>query len=408
MDAKERVLRRSELYALVWEKAVQRVAVDVGVSDVAVAKACRKHKIPVPERGYWRRKEWGYKVKQPPLPALPNGGDPVIVFHATARATDPGTPEVLSPEEQVEQRPENRIVVPESSEHLARPVRHTRAALRKHRPDTYGLLETRAKDSFCVQVAPASLDRAIRILQALVEAFSVRGHEVLDGDEHGSGLQVRVQGEVLSMSLTERVKQIPHVVTEKEEIRQELNPGWKPPTHDWMPTGTLALRIGNAPGHPHHGRVQDRANDQVEQRLNQFLARLAESARILKAQREAAELQRRKWAADEKARQEAQEKAEVEGARFRRVEHLARLWQRRETLLRFVAAVKERMKEARPELVPAAQAWVDWAEAYLDDHRPTDPLFFEPLLERNAPRFHHFRWTGGYGERDEWLERWRW
>jgi hypothetical protein len=90
------------------------------------------------------------------------------------------------------------------------------------------------------------------------------------------------------------------------------------------------------------------------------------------------------------------------------VEHLARLWQRRETLLRSVIAVEERMKEARPELLPAAQAWVAWAEACLDDHRPTDPLFFEPLLDRKAPGFHHYRWTGGYGERDEGLERWRW
>jgi hypothetical protein len=106
MDANEHVLRRSELYVLVWEKAVQRVAVDIGVSDVAVAKACRRNGIPVPERGYWRRKEWGYKVKQRPLPSLPNGSDPAIIFHATARAKDPGTPEVLSAEEQFERRPE--------------------------------------------------------------------------------------------------------------------------------------------------------------------------------------------------------------------------------------------------------------------------------------------------------------
>lgn len=80
METQERMLRRSELYALVWEKAVQRVAADIGISDVALAKACRKQHIPVPERGYWRRKEWGYMVGQPALPPLPNGGDPVITF----------------------------------------------------------------------------------------------------------------------------------------------------------------------------------------------------------------------------------------------------------------------------------------------------------------------------------------
>jgi hypothetical protein len=48
---------------------------------------------------------------------------------------------------------------------------------------------------------------------------------------------------------------------------------------------------------------------------------------------------------------------------------------------------------------------VGWAEAYLEHHRTTDPLFFEPLLDRDAEGFHH--WTGGYGQRDEWLDSWR-
>jgi acetolactate synthase regulatory subunit len=74
--------------------------------------------------------------------------------------------------------------------------------------------------------------------------------------------------------------------------------------------------------------------------------------------------------------------------RFRRVERLARLWQRRETLLGFVAAVKEWMKVARPELVPAAQSWVDRIEAYLDNHRPVDVLFFEWERVIDCPPVH--------------------
>jgi len=42
------------------------------MSDVALAKVCRKHNIPVPPVGYWRRKETGHKVK---LPALPPAKD---------------------------------------------------------------------------------------------------------------------------------------------------------------------------------------------------------------------------------------------------------------------------------------------------------------------------------------------
>jgi hypothetical protein len=84
--------------------------------------------------------------------------------------------------------------------------------------------------------------------------------------------------------------------------------------------------------------------------------------------------------------------------------HLARLWHRRETLLGFVAAVKEGMKDARPELIPTAQAWVAWIEAHLEEYNPADVLFFEPLLTRDSPGFH--RWSVGGRERDEWLEEW--
>ena len=62
--------------------------------------------------------------------------------------------------------------------------------------------------------------------------------------------------------------------------------------------------------------------------------------------RAAEALERQKWDAEEKAREEAKQAAELEGARLRRVEYLAKLWQRRETMLGFVAAVKEGMKDA--------------------------------------------------------------
>ena len=253
-----------------------------------------------------------------------------------------------------------------------------------------------------MHVAQTSLDSAVRVLQDLVDAYTARDYELLEGDESGSGMRVRVHGEVLTLSLSERIKRVPHTITEKEEIRQELNPGWKAPTEDWAPTGVLVLRIHNSPVHSLRAALRDRTKEPLEARLNEFLARLAETARLIKAKREADELQRQKWEAEQRAREEARQKAEVEAARFRRMDHLARLWQRRETLLAFVAAVKERMKVARPELVPVAQAWVDWIAAYLEDRRPVDVLFFEPLLDRNSDGFYH--WTGSYGERNEWLD----
>lgn len=66
-------LTRAELYEKVWATPMRTLAKEFGMSDVALAKACRKHDIPVPPVGYWRRKETGYNVSRPSLPASKAG-----------------------------------------------------------------------------------------------------------------------------------------------------------------------------------------------------------------------------------------------------------------------------------------------------------------------------------------------
>jgi len=59
---------RKELYDLVWSRPGREIAKEVGVSDVALSKACRKANIPRPGLGYWARKVFGKPVVQVALP----------------------------------------------------------------------------------------------------------------------------------------------------------------------------------------------------------------------------------------------------------------------------------------------------------------------------------------------------
>ncbi len=61
---------REELYERVWNKPVVKVAEEYGVSDVAIAKVCRKLSVPIPGRGYWAKKEHGHTVTRKPLPKI--------------------------------------------------------------------------------------------------------------------------------------------------------------------------------------------------------------------------------------------------------------------------------------------------------------------------------------------------
>ena len=60
---------RELLYDEVWKDPVSTVAKKYGVSDTALAKACRRLNVPLPPRGYWARVRSGISVKKPKLPA---------------------------------------------------------------------------------------------------------------------------------------------------------------------------------------------------------------------------------------------------------------------------------------------------------------------------------------------------
>jgi hypothetical protein len=63
-------LTREDLYERVWAEPMRTLAQRYGLSDVGLAKTCKRLRVPVPGRGYWARKAAGHKVKQLPLPLL--------------------------------------------------------------------------------------------------------------------------------------------------------------------------------------------------------------------------------------------------------------------------------------------------------------------------------------------------
>jgi hypothetical protein len=75
-------LTREQLYQLVWSSPATKLSEQLGVSDVAIAKRCRKLGVPRPERGYWAQLESGKKVDRPELPPLPPSSAEVFAEEA--------------------------------------------------------------------------------------------------------------------------------------------------------------------------------------------------------------------------------------------------------------------------------------------------------------------------------------
>jgi len=75
-----KVFDRQQLYELVWSKPMRVFAAEFGISDVAVAKACRSALIPVPPRGYWASKPDAQRTLKRSLPPrFPGSSDRIPI-----------------------------------------------------------------------------------------------------------------------------------------------------------------------------------------------------------------------------------------------------------------------------------------------------------------------------------------
>src|SRR5688572_28506176 len=128
---------RETLYAEVRASLLRTIARDYGVSDVALKKHCRKLNIPTPGLGYWAKQAAGQTQRRIPLPKAKTD-TPSFTEIVGGGHSEPAPPPTEGPvweQAQYEADEAHRIIVADDLEGAPRTVRHTRATLRKVKPD---------------------------------------------------------------------------------------------------------------------------------------------------------------------------------------------------------------------------------------------------------------------------------
>lgn len=214
MDPDHRYWNREELYAEVWSTPMCTLAKKYGISDVALAKTCRKLNVPLPGRGYWAKKQAGQKLKQPPLPSAT--GTRLIAKPSAPKLNspmaEPGTAEELEQLAHIEARLGN--VEPKRGS-LSHPlILQARAVLSKARVDDRGILWTRDQ-CLDIRVSKTSLDRAIRIMASLIQIMEDEGFQVAISKvsrEHENASRehtmVTIFGQVVRFGIIERAVRV--------------------------------------------------------------------------------------------------------------------------------------------------------------------------------------------------------
>jgi hypothetical protein len=378
------VLTRQQLYEMIWKEPTRTVAPRLGISDVGLAKVCRKFHIPRPWRGYWREKETGHKPRQAKLPAWPAhlGPEPEAI---TFRAVPPPgkTPPPRPPEPETVQRQRAYEAVPEHgitvAETLTEPDRMVRRAVRLLRkksepgyliPGEYPCLDIRA--------TAGSLDRALRIFEALLTGFRSRGWAVECQPESPCHTRVTVLDEVIAVGITEKVRTI-RAPREPIETRDWLKPQ---PKDTYEPTGQLTLWLGTDA--THHGQARtwsDGKRQRLENCLNGVMIGFVQVAEDRKAARREAEEQRRRWAEEERQRQLAVERREREKDRREELKREVEVWSWAREVRAYVAALEGAASEHLVREPDGRTArWIRWAHRYADR---IDPLREVEALPRD-------------------------
>jgi hypothetical protein len=236
-------LTRQELYDRVWAQPVDTLAKEYGLSNVGLGKACRRHDIPVPPRGYWARKAAGQELRRPPLPPAKDGEESVTLWGSERPDPPPDEQErAVHPLIAFEFEPQNKIAVPDDLRIRHPAIGHTKAywAAQKRGDVPYG---DNRLPRLNISVSKTTLPRAFRLLQALFNALEQRGYKAAATKE--GKMILTVLDEVLDVSLREPSKQIRHIPTAKELADAKRYSWMRPAPYDLVSSGTLVLNIEN-------------------------------------------------------------------------------------------------------------------------------------------------------------------
>ena len=236
--------------------------------------------------------------------------------------------------------------------------------LRSARPGLYGTVNARREKCLDLRVGPRSLERALRIMDALVKALERRGFRVTISTAEKPETTVEIFGQRLTIALDERIKRTEHALRDGERF----GPKW-----GYVPSGQLRLKIDEWVVGSARKTWSDGDRARVERQLNGVIVGLvviAVAKRAWQQEREREEAARQE-AERQRALAEQARREEEEGRRV--LEHQAESWDKSRRLRAFIDEVERRANAKGVSVAADSElgAWIAWARQHADR---LDPL----------------------------------
>ena len=354
-----------ELFDKVWETPVLKLAQEIGISDVALSKACRKAGLPLPPRGHWAKPV----SKRPGKPKPPTDERP-LTFTVLDRSTLPVRSAAPVQPKAVRSIIEVPHILLAPHPLVSKWLKCVNAAKRHE-----GYLVTTGKNVLDAKISIGLIDRCALIFDALIKESEVLGFKWKVTDDK---TLVEVNGENLGIKLVERLNK--HVIPPPPPPAPKRNARWEPnfsmlrsPQLEWSSTGELSLQIDARAEYGNRKNWTDTKTGKIEEKLTSILDGFGSIAESVKALRLKNEEDRRERIAEEALRLERAKREEIHRRLRHRLVKNTKRWEQSQRLKSFIQATCDANANTSEHTQQQTALWAAWATSQANLLDPLHP-----------------------------------
>jgi hypothetical protein len=370
MEQKKIIMKREDLYEQVWSKPMTTLAKEYNISDVGLAKICKKLNIPKPEPGYWAKVAAGKSVVKNELPTLKEGE----VGYYELKPEDNSRidlPESILKLIEEERKDENKIIVPQKYVRYHEIITNIRKE-NEVNPTKKHSANSAIRATFDIRVQNPTFDRALRIFDTLMKELEKRGYTIITKKvDREKNTYVVINGVELKIILSEKLNRI----LSKDYGTKNF---WSN-KYEFIPSGILKLEIDES-FHQYETdirSVRDTITLKLEDRLNEFVIALLKGSEAKKKSEEYFEKERIKRQKEEEERRTLLNEIKAEKKKCEELWKSVNDYYRCYQIRLYIKAVEDNYRHQHGEIMNGSniEQWLKWANDQADR---IDPLKDSP------------------------------
>ena len=369
------ILTRQELYDLVWENPLSKLAKKYNLSDNGLRKICKKLDIPLPKNGHWQKIQYNKKVIKEKLPS-----NNTVEASITLKFRDNSETIINSEVNKLNQLTKelkntlkDTILFPEKLTNPSQLIIDAKNDLKTKNPSLYhkteGLLEP-SPGILNITVAPQNVKRALLFMDIFIKAIQKRGHKIILKE----GTKIVIDSTELSIGVRERLK-------------RRIIKGTHWDSTESYPSNILSLRLDVYPAK----EWADTNNSQLEDKIPNIIAKLELQAIEEKQKALERELWNQEYERKRKIEENLEAKRNFELKEFKGLFQKANRWHQAEILRKYIVELEKKARKNN-SLTEDVLNWLEWANNKVEWYDPFTEKEDETFQKVNRDTLEYKRW----------------